>query len=301
MDSEQTLLKRHFSVRTWLAFVVLAALGLSLSGCHRLRTPQPPLVGQPGSLRGLTAIRAGNQVWISWTMSQKTLNKLVVRGFTTVHICRRETESGPCTGAGEPLQLTPGTPSSFTEMLPADLASGNPRVLTYSLELVNPKTQSAGTTNEVVTIAGAPPPPLQGLTAEMQPDGVALSWPSVPGPLEQEESIVRLYRTLISFGSGQTVQGQLTPSSSQEEQVQTLEADARKGRILDKNIRSGGIYRYSAQRLVRITVGSQKLELSGELSQPACIHTADLPSPDSPAGVSGAVSPTGSGCQAPKF
>lgn len=42
---------------------------------------------------------------------------------------------------------------------------------------------------------------------------------------------------------------------------------------LDKNIHPGEIYEYTAQRVVRVTVGRQQLELGGQLSAPVRVDT----------------------------
>jgi hypothetical protein len=58
----------------------------------------------------LIAVRAENQVAISWSIPQKTLDKLIAAGFTTVRICRSETASDPCTDAGETSRLNSRSP-----------------------------------------------------------------------------------------------------------------------------------------------------------------------------------------------
>ncbi len=45
------------------------------------------------------------------------------------------------------------------------------------------------------------------------------------------------------------------------------------GPTLDKNVHHGDIYEYTAQRVVRVTVGRQQLELAGQLSAPVRVDT----------------------------
>jgi hypothetical protein len=263
------------------AIALLIAAGLSSTGCHK----RPPLLGAPGALRDLTSIRAGDQVEISWTIPHKTMDKLIAERFTTVQVCRRESTTGPCTNAGEPLKLGPDMASSFSEMLPAELASGTPRVLTYSLQLINREDQSARISSDVVTIAGAPPPPLNGLTADLQSDGVLLRWPPISEFHEPAGTIVRLYRRLLKSAPTGVAPGQIFRSDLEPQDDLTLEADANKGCVLDRKVRPGKTYEYLGQRVVRVALGGRTLDLTGELSVPARIVAGKGATQDPPAGM----------------
>ena len=72
-----------------------------------------------------------------------------------VRVCRRE-GSGACEAAGE-LTLAPKASGTFTETLPAALASGAPRPLRYFVEVRNRKGRSAGLSNAAVVLAGQAP------------------------------------------------------------------------------------------------------------------------------------------------
>jgi hypothetical protein len=54
---------------------------------------------------------------------------------------------------------------------------------------------------------------------------------------------------------------------------------------LDKSIHFGNAYEYRAQRVARVTVGSQALELAGPLSEPVRVEAQDVFPPDVPAGL----------------
>ena len=258
------------------------------------------MAGASRLFEDLSAIRAGNQVSLAWSISPKAQKKYLARGFTTVLICRRDTENSPCLPVGDPLPITPGKPGSFSEMLPTSLQKGNPRVLIYSLQLFNPGTQSAGPPSTVATLVGAQPPYFYGLTAEVQPNGIMLRWPATPDPLAQKGMLIRIDRKSASPRSGLTVQDLLALPYTPD-QDHTLEVDARQAQILDTKVLPGEIYVYRAQRLVRFTVRDQKLEIVGGPSKPVCIRTNPQPHPGNPGVISGEGSLTGTGCLTPQF
>src|ERR1700730_2092599 len=78
----------------------LALLLLSIATvCGAPAAPQPPTLNLPQPVRDLTAKRAGNVVHLTFSVPQKTTDKLPVRGAMTTHLCR-SVESGPCQPAG---------------------------------------------------------------------------------------------------------------------------------------------------------------------------------------------------------
>jgi hypothetical protein len=68
-------------------------------------------------------------------------------------------------------------------------------------------------------------------------------------------------------------------------------------RALDKDIRFGQVYEYSAQRVVRVPIDGQTLELASELSAPVRVETLDVFPPAVPTGLAAVatVSETGAG------
>jgi hypothetical protein len=60
------------------------------------------------------------------------------------------------------------------------------------------------------------------------------------------------------------------------EQNQLIEADAASLSVLDKSIRLGETYEYRIQRVARITVNRQTLELAGYLSSPVRITAVNV-------------------------
>src|ERR1700744_3717667 len=107
----------------------------NLSGCGMEAAPSPPSLKLPDRVTDLAAVRAGNQVTLTWTTPKRDTDKVILKGDVTVAVCRQENGNN-CVPAGT-IQAAPGTKSTFTEALPPQLTSGSPRSLAYFIELKN--------------------------------------------------------------------------------------------------------------------------------------------------------------------
>ncbi|MGA3161893.1 MAG: fibronectin type III domain-containing protein [Terracidiphilus sp.] len=288
--------------------IAVLAAGLTLAGCGTPATPQPPSLKLPVPVEDLAAIRTGNQVTLTWTMPKKNTDKLLLKGAVPANVCRKE-GAGNCVAAGAALPVAPGAEGSFTETLPAELAAGAPRPLSYFVELRNHNGRSAGLSNAAVVLAGDAPAPVANLSAEVRKTGVVLRW----APLQtaaQESSAIRLHRTLLNPPPAKPQQGQqglLAPQPEPVDQnllVDSCAPEAVKGgcRALDSSIRFGQVYEYRAQRVARIPVEGKTFELAGELSAPVRVEARDIFPPAVPTGLAAvaATSESGTG-NAPQY
>jgi hypothetical protein len=225
----------------------------------------------------LSATRAGNQVSLSWTVSKKSTDKLILKDSVTVRVCRQETK-GTCVDAGTEL-LAPGADATWDETLPASLDEGVPRKLSYFVELKNRNGRSAGLSNSAAVLAGLPPSPVMGLRIVMRKQGAVLHW--IPN---DEAAPVRVQRKLLTPPATKPREGLATPPPEPVEQNLLIE-DVMQGQALDKSIHFGETYEYRAQRIRRVSVDGETLELAGELSPPIQIVAADVFPPAVPAGL----------------
>jgi hypothetical protein len=263
------------------------ALGLVLSGCGMPGAPLPPSLNLPDPVTNLVATRTGNQVSLAWTMPRKNTDKLLLEGNVQVHVCRREGTASSCTPAGE-LEVAPGAEGAFSETLNSALATGTPRVLTYSVELRNRKDRSAGLSNAAAVLAGRAPEPVAGLDAEVRKEGVVLRW-STGSAQEPAALAIRLDRKLLTPVAVKPAQGPLAPPAEPMEMKLLVEASGQAGRdpdrAIDKDIRFGATYEYRAQRVARVNVDGETLELDGPMSAPVRVEAADVFPPAVPAGL----------------
>lgn len=272
-------------IRTWRGTLKTARLGRSLaavtlcivaalSGCRKpsLRRPSAPQLRGP--VKDLVAIRAGDEILLGWTVPRRGTTKLLVNGSIKVQVCRRESIAGECIDAGAPLHLARGAKGSFSEWLPATLASGTPRLLYYSVELLDRDGRSTGLSNSVITLAGAPPPAVVGLTVEMTAKGALIRW-KPDGTLNGAgEGKVRLRRTeIIQTPATEAMREGLAPLPPIPPEIDLFAQDGT-GQELDTNIRAGKTYAYTVQRVIQLKVNGQMLELDGQLSPQVQIDTA---------------------------
>ncbi len=270
--------------------IVAFAAAITLAGCGMPGAPLPPSLNLPAPVNDLSAVRTGGQVTLTWTMPAKTTDKVLLNGDITVRVCRNESTAARCSVATT-LQLAPKSDAAFADTLPSQLAAGPPRVLNYSVELVNRKGRSAGLSNSAAILAGQAPPAIENLTAQMRKDGVLLRWASAP--TESSPVAVRLVRRLLTPTEKKSNQGPLAQPAEPIEQILLVEAappadhapDASPDASIDNNIRFGQTYEYRAQRVARVTVGGSTLELAGPLSPPVRIDAINVFPPSAPKGL----------------
>jgi hypothetical protein len=274
----------------WTAVAASLAAALCFSGCGTPGAPLPPSLNLPDRVADLAASRTGNAVSLTWTMPRKNTDKLLLKGEFAVRLCRREA-AGPCVPVGGDLLLPPASAGAFTETLPSALASGEPRALSYLVEVKNRNGRSAGLSNQASVVAGLAPSPVEDLAAEVRKEGVVLHWKPENATAS---AAVRLHRKLIAPAaakpSPKASQGPLAAPAEPVQQKLLVESEARSGRALDKSIRFGQTYEYRAQRLLRVQVEGKTVELAGELSAPVRVEAIDVFPPAVPAGLAAVAS-----------
>jgi hypothetical protein len=282
-------IERWTRVLAPLALAAAMAAATALTGCGTPGAPLPPSLKLPDPVTNLAASRTGNQVALTWTMPKKNTDKLLIKGNIPVRICRKE-GSGVCQPVPGDLAFAPGTLGAFTETLPPALATGAPRPLTYFIELRNSKGRSAGLSNGAAVLAGEAPAPVTGLSGQVRQDGVVLRWTA--DAAAEPATVIRLHRKLLtpqgkggSAGKPPSQPGILAPEPEPVEQSLLVDDAARPGRSLDKSIRFGQTYEYRAQRVARVEVAGQTLELPGPISDPIRVEALDIFPPATPNGL----------------
>ena len=275
------------------AFVRLAAgmaAAAAFIGCGTPGAPLPPSLKLPDPVANLTAVRTGGQVTLDWTMPRKNTDKLLIKGNIPVRVCRKE-GPGVCeTVASGNLSFAPNAKATFTEMLPAALAAGSPRPLTYFVELLNPHGRSAALSNSARVLAGEAPAPVAGLSAQLRKQGVVLTWNA--DQAAQRDTVIRLHRKLLTPPSqtsaaarASSQQGILAPPKEPIEQSLLVDSPTPAGRTIDKSIRMGQTYEYRAQRVARVSIDGQIVELASPLSEPIRVEAIDTFPPAVPTGL----------------
>ena len=269
------------------ALIAALAAFLALAGCGMPGAPQPPSLELPDRVDNLSAVRTGNQVALAWTMPKRDTDKVLLKGNVTVRICRNESAAQGCSAAAL-IGLSADADGAFTDTLPPALTGGAPRVLTYFVELDNRKGRSAGLSNGAQVLAGEAPAAVDGLAAEMRREGVLLRWE--PAPSEAAPVAVRLVRKLVARPANQpaktkSAQGPFAPRPEPPERTLLVAPAPHLDRALDSSIEFGATYEYRAQRVARVTINGETLELAGPLSSPVRIAAVNVFPPAVPRGL----------------
>jgi hypothetical protein len=276
--------------------------GAAFTGCGTPAAPQPPSLNLPVLVSNLSATRAGDAVTLTFTLPRKTTDKLLLKGNIDVHLCRQEATGAPCKPAGA-IALTPGVEGTLEDTLPAELAAGAPRPLTYFVELRNRNGRSAGLSNPAVILAGQAPAPLSGFTVELRKQGALLHWTG------DTPTLIRLHRKSLTPPAEKAAtektegQGILAPSPEPVDlsllvEPQAAGSPAQRNRALDKSIRTGETYEYTAQQVARVTLNGQSLELPGPLTAPVRLEAKDIFPPETPTGLAAVATSASAGLEA---
>lgn len=267
-----------------------AAAGLTLSlallaGCGTPAAPQPPSLKLPQPVTDLAVQRSGNDVRLQWTMPKRTTDRVILVGDQKAHICRR-LDSQPCENAAD-LLLAPDKPAEFVDHLPSALTSGPPRLLTYVVELRNRSNHTAGPSNSVSTAAGAAPAQIADFSATAAADGVVLHWKPVSA---DTGTLIRLHRELVVKPGGPKSPSQAAGSPAPAEQ--TLEITGPdKGIALDRDAALDHTYRYTAERVMKLTLARPPFELLSASSETITIDARDVFPPATPTGLQAVADP----------
>jgi hypothetical protein len=295
---------RQGNHRIWIALsAALASAGIGAglaTGCGAPAAPLPPTLNLPQPVRDLAASRAGNTVHLTFSVPQKTTDKLPVRGPMTAKLCR-SVENGPCEPAGTLAIPAQQKSSSMDDNLPPALTQGSPRLLTYRLSILNRAEKSEGDSGPAYAVAGAAPAPVTGFSAMPTRKGIVLSWQRIALSPDATEWI-RFDRTRTSeaplpaqtpAGTRNPLTGRKAPEEAAEQAFRVPEtAEARSPSALDVTAHTGNSYRYIAQRVQQVTVAGRTIETASLPAAPAETAYRDVFPPPVPIGLVSAADTT---------
>ena len=242
----------RFALPSLTLYVAFATIGCATPGL-----PRPPSLNLPEVAGDLSATRIGDIVELRFTVPSRSTDKLPLRESHLIARFCRAIDTKPCQYVASPPIVVPldaaERHSNFTwiDKLSEDLAHGNPRPLSYSVELLNISGHSAGQSAPAFTAAGEAPSPVGNLSAEGSRLGILVRWnvsASAPGDvlIEREDlsssldaktpKIVHLATPSVNSGS--------TPGS-----------------LLDTTAKPGIPYRYTATRRRTVELSGRTMEL----------------------------------------
>lgn len=273
--------------RRALTAASIASILAATLGCGMAAAPQPPSLQLPKPVSDLEAQRFGNQVILRWQTPRQTTDRLTMHQPVRLQICRQTGPVGPCSTVAT-LAAPPGKPAQWTDVLPAALATGPLRDITYRVIGVNKHGRSAGPSNGAQVLAGTAPPEVTGLTATVEQRGVVLHWTPAAGL--QPDTFLQLERTLLPAESAakKPAPGNAPPAAGQAAQVLVVAANGNAGAAadpgvaLDSSVQFDQTYRYIAARVTQKRIAGTVLRASSPPSQPMTIFVQDRFPPGPP-------------------
>lgn len=272
-----------------------------ITGCGAPAAPLPPTLNLPQPVRDLAASRAGDTVHLTFSVPQKTTDKLPVRGPMTAKLCR-SVDAEPCQPAGTLAIPAQQKSASMDDNLPPALTQGSPRLLTYKLSVLNHGEKSYGYSGPAYAVAGVAPAPVTGFAAMPRRKGIVLSWQKMdlsPGATDW----IQFDRTRTSGSSLQSgtqansdhnpLPGRKTAEEPGEQVFRVPETSvAHSPFALDVTAHTGNSYHYIAQRIQQVTVSSHTMELASEPTPPVTTEYRDVFPPPVPVGLVSAADTT---------
>ena len=279
-----------------LASLSIVASSLLLLGCGMAAAPSPPSLDLPKTISNLTASRTGNQVDLAWTSPNENTDRLKLKGMVQLRLCRQPQPSAQCETIAT-ISAVPDKPATYTDVLPPALTTGPVRLISYRIFGINKHGKTAGPSNAASLLAGAAPPEVRDLSAQVVARGVILRWQPVPN-LSPDTSI-QIDRTLVTPAVAPQPAKPKTLSPlrrstapvKQKFRVRLLPPDAQHtaatdpGIALDATAQFGLQYTYSVSRVVQQQVGQQTLQLDSSQSPALQVATRDTFPPSAPSGL----------------
>jgi len=173
------------------------------------------------------------------------------------------------------------------DVLPAELASGLPRLLAYRVQLKNAAGRTAGPSDEIFAAAGDAPAPLASFRGHDAKGGVVLEWTALAG---SSGDTVQLERTGSEVGEKTKPKdpGALLSAPKEPGEVRLRAGDntgSDPGGVVDRSAEIGHSYSYTAWRVRTVEAGGQKLEVRSTSSPVVTAKVEDVFAPDAPAGL----------------
>jgi hypothetical protein len=291
--------KPHAQLRSLLA-ATTALLGLLLVSCASPGPPRPPSLHLPEVVTDLAVRRVGDVVHLSWTTPSRTTDGLAVSPPLTAEICREVPAPAGSNSECKIVARVPVQPgaSRLEDRLPGDLALDPVVALRFRIRILNSQDRAAGYSREALAAAGAAPPMVEGLKITGTRTGVLVEWQPVQGDwtIELKRELAggaaiasRPQKSEVLAAPKEQAEVVLEPRTNQEGAGQ----DA--GGMLDRTAVRGRTYIYRAQRIRKVAVAGETLELRSELSAPVSIVLKDSFPPERPAALAAVPGVDGTG------
>jgi hypothetical protein len=241
----------------------------------------------------------GDSVELRFTLPQRTTDNLPIREASVkVTVCRGG-EGAPCAAvpalANVALAMDAGASAAsrvviWHDALATTVATGEPKLLVYRVELSNLEGKTAGWSDPAYAAAGTTPAAVSGLRAEETRAGVLLRWQAAATGA-QDEVLLRREMVATALGPGGSPGTAVSPPAGAKREATEpvwLESHASADQTIDGSASEDTAYRYVAVRRRVVEIGGQKVELRSAPSAPVEITWRNAFPPVAPVGLSAA-------------
>jgi hypothetical protein len=234
----------------------------------------------------------GDRVELKFTVPQRTTDGLPIREAVVKGTVCRGSEGGPCVTVAAlqnvGVAVDKGASAAervvtWQDALPTAAVRGEPRLLSYRVELVNLEGKTAGWSDPAYAAAGEAPAGVSGLSAEETRAGVLLKWQASAVGARDE---VLLRREIVAPPAGK--KREATQPVWLESHAGGADQTGVENETIDSSASEDTAYRYVAVRRRVVELAGQKVELRSALSAPVEITWRNAFPPAAPVGLSAA-------------
>jgi hypothetical protein len=276
-------------------------------GCASPGTPRAPSLHLPDKIKSLSAERHGNNVVVRFATPERTTDDQPIKTPVMASLCRSVAD-GPCGPTSSfPAKVKIAGAVEWVDVLPAALAAGTPRRLTYSVELFNADGRSAGPSAPVFVAAGEGPQAVEAFRAEGSHDGIVLRWtPEAKGtgevlvkredlnaPAPKAPAVKKPAPAAKGVGGRKihsSAPAKAGVGASKDESTVWLHGEngtngGDRSGLIDATAKADEPYRYTAVRRRGVTLDGRDLEIWSEASKAVEITMTDVFPPGVPQGL----------------
>jgi hypothetical protein len=269
-------------------------------------------VGDAVRLRWTTPSRTTDKLLIAGPVVAEICRETLIAAAPTTAVkagqnaalgARKSAVSAPCSPVLLRERVTPGV-SEAVDPLPAELTSGPAQLLAYRVQLRNAAGRSAGPSAAVFAASGPAPQAIEQLRGRATKAGAVLEWRAEAGgadAIELDRTILEPpsatansttpSKTVAMAPAATTITGSGRndglPGAAKEPLESRFRAGgaADEGGTIDRMVQIGHTYRYTAQRVRRVVLGGQRLEVCSSPSAVVTVEMKDVFPPEAPVGL----------------
>ena len=289
--------------------ILICVLGSAvLVSCGYPGVPIPPALELAKPVTDLRAARKGDKVYLAWTVPAKTTDRQTVRHPGVTRVCRSlQAPVADCKNPAAEIPATqfplpaagssrsgappPKAEANYTDILSPEFQEQDPTVeITYAVSVQNESGRSAGLSNQVQVPSAPTLPPPDHFRAEVEKDGVLLSWncPPVAASSNVIEHKLRIYRREQGKQTDTRVSDAILVSCSQTQPAGQL------SEFLDQTFEWEKHYDYRAAVVTVVSApGKAEIEVEGDDTPSVAIFAHDIFPPAVPTGLQAVFSGVG--------